>query len=111
MNHFPNHMRRDEADVADALLTAFFNRQLTVSIHDGEEWSVKKSTDRAELERETAATGVTGYRLRTADGEYAGFFTLIHGNGRDVIHDWSANELCEDIWNEVEPVTELEWME
>lgn len=103
---FPDHIREDEAKIIDALITAALNRGLTISVNDGEEWALRESTDRHAIQKEVAATDVTFFQLRNADGKKVGWFDCIHGNGCDVIHDYTDNEVCKAIWKEVEPLTD-----
>ncbi|MCG7629041.1 hypothetical protein MHM88_14615 [Epibacterium sp. MM17-32] len=101
---FPTWLWRDEAEIINALITACLKRGFMISVFDGEEWAVKKSTKRAEIQKEVAATDETTFRVRDAEGEYVGFFWLIHGNRAHVVSDHTANEICEAIWEEIEPV-------
>lgn len=103
---FPTYLWRDEAEIINALITACLKRGLKISVHDGTEWALKQSTDRAAIQKEVAATDETSFRIRDAEGEYAGFFWLIHGNRAHVVADHSDNEICNEIWDEIEPVTE-----
>lgn len=106
IGNFPDYLWLDEAEIVDALIKAVLKRGLRISVHNGEEWAVKQSTDEAEIQREIAATDYTGLRLRNADKEYVGFFDLIHGNRAHVVSDFSDNHLCDEIWNEIQPVVE-----
>lgn len=96
MTHFPKHMDATEAKIANRLLTAILRHpDLLVRVFDGEEWSTDWTRDRAAIQRETAATDMTRYSItRLADNGAArrlGSILLIHGNGEDVISDYSWN--------------------
>jgi hypothetical protein len=71
---------------------------LVVSVNDGEEWTVKKSRERAEILGALATTGEDHLRFRREDGSNVGTVSLIYDNGNegcDVISDHTANEATE----------------
>ena len=91
-----------EKRMCTALVTACLDRGFLVSVHDGEEWAVKKSSDKAEILAALFATDQDEIVIRTAEGVRAGWFQLIYGNdGYDVVGDYTDNEVCNAIWNEV----------
>lgn len=104
MNNFPDYLPLSEATIIDGVITAALNRNLTISVNDGVEWCLKKSTDRAKIQQAVAATDDTTFSFRDADDKYVGFMWFIHGNRADVISDYSDDEMLEAIWNEVEPL-------
>lgn len=106
IGHFPTYLWRDEAEIINALITAILKRDLTISVNDGVDWPVKLSTDRAAIQKEVAATDETTFEIRDAERARKGFFWLIHGNRAHVVSDYTNNELCNEIWNEIEPVVE-----
>jgi hypothetical protein len=85
-----------------ALVTACLKRGFAVSVCDGEEWTVTRSTDKATILAALFSTDDDLIAIRDAAGNKAGWFRLIYGNdGHDVVSDFSANEVCEAIWDEV----------
>jgi len=71
----------------DALLAAGYS----LSVNDGEETTVKRSRDRDEIIGALWTTGEDYIIPHEANGARAGFVWLIHGNGVDVISDYSEN--------------------
>lgn len=91
-----------EKRMCTALVKACLDRGYLVSVHDGEEWAVKKSTDKAVILAELFSTDQDEIVIRTTDGTRAGWFQLTYGNdGYDVVGDHTDNEVCNAIWNEV----------
>lgn len=103
---FPKHLWADEAAIINALITSIFREGLAISVFDGEEFSLKRSTVRADIQKEVMATDMTTFVLRDMEGNKKGWFLLIHGNRCDVISDFSDNETCERIWKRVEPTVD-----
>ena len=98
-----NYTSEGEAKYARKLIRAILAKGHKVSISDSEEWTVKGSTDFDEITRAMASTGMDTVRVRDADKAKLGDFMLIYQNGEgdEVIADYSANDFCEAIWNEV----------
>lgn len=91
-----------ERTIATALVKAILDRGYLVSIHDGEAWSVRRSTDLAAILPELAATDMDMIRASNADNVGCAAFTLIYGNtGYDVVSDYSDNDLGNEIWARV----------
>lgn len=85
-----------ERRIIDAILDAAAARGWLVSVHDGEQWALAPSRDRAAIAGAIGATEQTMLRLRDPNGwpdpkhgPLVGDVDLIHGNGCDVIHDYS----------------------
>ena len=87
-------------DSEQAIISAVLNDAsklgLLVSVFDGEEWVLKSSPDYSTVQALVGATDETKLRFRDpdnldADGKPAsvGFVQFIHGNGVDVIGDFS----------------------
>jgi hypothetical protein len=69
-----------------------------VSVCDGEEWTVKKSTSYKAIMGAIQTTDEDIIRFRKADGELVGSFYMVYGNdGYDVISDYSDNDLCKEL--------------
>ncbi|PWJ81528.1 hypothetical protein C7441_11060 [Pseudaminobacter salicylatoxidans] len=103
-NYSPALAKRIGAErrLCRALVGACIERGYAVSVNDGEEWVVKRSTDKAQIMAALFSTDEDQIVIRDKDGTRAGWFQLIYGNdGWDVVSDFSANPVCEAIWEEV----------
>jgi hypothetical protein len=86
---FPDYIPAIEAKIAGRLVRQAIKLGYSLSVYDGEEWTVKKSRDYAAI---TAALGTTDcdvLRIRQDTGNALGSITLIWGNDEDVISDCS----------------------
>ncbi|MCW5679587.1 hypothetical protein [Rhizobium sp.] len=91
-----------EKRMSVALVTACLKRGFVISVSDGEDWPVKRSENKAEILAALFSTDEDVIVIRTEDGVKAGWFQLIYGNdGHDVVSDYSSNDTCDAIWNEV----------
>ena len=95
MAHFPDYMPASEKRVVNKLLTRILDAGYTISVYDGEEYALRKSRDRAAIQRETAATEATTYVIHRGD-DRLGSIWLVHGNGDEVISDSSWNHNIHD---------------
>lgn len=69
-----------------------------VSVFDGEEWSVKRSTNEREVMAEIYATDMETLAFRKSDGELVGKVWLVYGNSAsEVMSDWSDSEAMDTI--------------
>lgn len=103
-NYSPALARRIKAEkrMCTALVDACLKRGFVISVCDGEDWPVKRSNDKGEIMAALFSTDEDAIVIRKADGDKLGWFQLIYGNcGYDVISDYSANDICDAIWNEV----------
>lgn len=100
MSKFPDFLNRKEGEVINRLITAAFEAGLEIQVEYGEgmggeeDLAVPYTTDRAAIQAETAATGITLYRLREtgAPGD-VGVLMLVHGNAPwEVLADFSASD-------------------
>lgn len=74
----------------------------TISVYDGEEWVLKKSSKTTEIKKELAATGEDHLRVRNSEGVAIGGFSLIYDNGSEdepmiCLSDYSSNAYCDGI--------------
>jgi len=93
-----------EARKVRALVRAILATGANVSVHDGEEWTVKKSRDNETIIAALGTTGTDTLRVRDMDGARLGDFELIYGNdpdGMEVISDHTANAFCEAVYNKL----------
>ena len=100
------HLDHTERQIITALIDATLAQDLRVSVYDGEEWTLSRSTDRAAIRAAIGTTDETTIAIWTKhpeDGETLarlGNILLIHGNGEDVISDCTDSAticaLCDD---------------
>jgi hypothetical protein len=96
---------RIEGRICAALVDALLAKDCTVSVNDGEEWVVKRSTDKGTIINALFSTDEDRIVARDADGTLRGSWYLVYGNdGYDVISDYSANDFADAIWEELRPV-------
>lgn len=94
---YPDHYMKPhlavERGIVDALIREAIARGMLIRVYDGEEWAHDVPTaDYAEITREIAATDMTTLRLFwPVAARPAGDILLVHGNGEDVVSDYTAN--------------------
>lgn len=84
---------KEEAAVARRLVRKAIEAGYKLSVNDGEEWTVKGSTDRKAVLEALASTGADTIRVRTMEGAKVGDLNLIYQNGPgdELIADYSDN--------------------
>lgn len=90
-----------EARVARKLVKAMLDAGYTVSVNDGEEWTVKRAWRLKTVLDALASTDADTLRIRNAAGESCGTFYLVWGNdpsGEELIADHSDNADCEALY-------------
>ena len=103
----PEHANFEDRLSANALIRRLLKDDMLISIHDGEEWMLKKSTDRKEILETMSQTGEDTVRARTADRKHVADFYLIYNNGSEqnpmcTICDHSDNDYGNSVWDELE---------
>ena len=91
-----------ERGVATRLVRAALNAGYTVSVSDGEEWTVKRSDSEAVILPALATTGYDTLRFRNNAGEHVGSAYLVWGNeesGECLIADHTDNDAIEALYN------------
>lgn len=84
--------------IAKQIVTDALYRKYTVSVNDGEEWTVKRSSDFNQIIEALASTGEDLLKFRSESGEALGTVYLVWGNcGWDLITDHSANEVIAEL--------------
>ncbi len=95
---------RAEGTACAALIDAILAKGAKISVNDGEEWTVKGSTDKGEVIRALFTTDSDIIRARDADNAVLGNFYLLYGNsGAEVIGYYSDTDFCNAIWEEISP--------
>jgi len=94
-----------EKRLATAVVDAILKRGFRVSVYDGEGWAVRRSNYLDHILKELFATDEDYIHIRTETNAKVGWFHLVYGNsGWDLISDYSDNEVCNDIWAELQPL-------
>ena len=83
MTALDQYATRGEAAAARRIIKGALARSYSVSVNDGEEWTLKRSTDAAAILGALATTGQDWLRIRDADGEPVGVLLLVWGNAAD----------------------------
>jgi VCBS repeat-containing protein len=95
---------RAEQQACSYLIAECLRRNLTVSVHDGGEWCLLRSSDHHAILCALASTDTDTLRVRNADGTASAVFSLIYGNaGYEVIADHSDNALANSIMDAIAP--------
>ena len=95
----------DERRMASGLIRACLAKKYMVSIHNGEDWALVKSRNYAEIMDALWQTDEEMVLIRETDGSKVGRFFLVYGNsGEELIADYTDNDACNAIWNELEPL-------
>lgn len=91
-----------EARVARKLVKAALDAGYLISVNDGEEWTVKRSSSHPAVVDALATTGEDRLLMRLpVSGDVVGSFWLIYGNdpsGEELIADHSDNDACEALY-------------
>jgi hypothetical protein len=91
-----HYASKDEATTVRRLIGHALAQDWTVSVNDGEEWTVKKANDPAEILAALATTGEDSLRFRDSEGNAVGTMYLIYQGGDspgdEVVNDHTDNE-------------------
>lgn len=92
----------DDKAIAQALVEEALSLGATVSVHDGGEWAVARSTDKGAIIDAVGNTDTDTIRVRL--GEQRADFHLVYGN-RDgtTISAYSANKLADRLMARLVP--------
>ncbi len=80
-----------ERVIAKRLVTDLIRAGYTLSVNDGEETTLARSTDRRAVFAALATTGEDYLYAHTDPDSVFGWVRLIWGNGPDLISDYSVN--------------------
>jgi hypothetical protein len=91
-----------ETQAASLLVDLILASGLSVSVFDGEEWTLKRSTSGTAIKAALDTTGEDYLSMHRVDGSKGGgWMQLVWGNSApELVADYSANELMDAIWNE-----------
>jgi hypothetical protein len=97
-------MTLGERFFAGKLIDTILAHGFSVSVNDGEEWTLNRSVDARLILCALATTDEDHVRAYDATGKSQGTFSLIWGNdpsGEELIADHTDNRVCNRIWQEV----------
>lgn len=87
------------------LVRNIISRGHTISVNDGEEWTVVDCRNEDKILPALGTTDEDFIKVKDElDGKSLGLFHLIYGNdpeGSEVVSDYTDNRLCDTIWREV----------
>lgn len=80
-----------ESKIIRKTAKALISEGYSIRVHDGTEFATDKTTKITEVMAECFATDTTSFIVYDAMNTRAGWIQFIHGNGGDVIHDYTMN--------------------
>lgn len=86
-------------------VTAALESGLAISVHDGEEWAVKRSSDKTAIFEAANAVDQCELILRDGEGTKRGWALIVWGNapdGSELIADYSVTPEMETLVNSLE---------
>lgn len=91
-------MNHSESVIIHKMVGRALAKGLTVSVYDGEEWALKRSSDIGVIMSSLGSTDYDTLRFRHADGQVAGSVLLVYGNSpEEVVCDHTDNEVINTI--------------
>lgn len=113
---FPQHMNRNDRIVASFIITqAIVKNDWSISVNDGEEWTVKQSIDPQIISAAMCSTDSDTLRFRDmkqtdADGKHptVGTMILVWGNDGECFADSSMDDggyfdiFCESVMDKID---------
>jgi hypothetical protein len=101
-----NYCTNKEQQVVIELIESILSTNASVSVNDGEEWTLKRSTDKLQILQALNSTDADLLRIRCADtGDCLGWISLVWDNNyyqpAAVICDHAANDFTDSI---VDPI-------
>ncbi|MBB4200583.1 hypothetical protein CCR94_18180 [Rhodoblastus sphagnicola] len=91
----------NDQEALQALVTIIIAQDYSISVNDGGDWPVKRSTDIPEICEAASAVSEALLRLRGGDGATAGMIDLVFGNAPDeLISDHTDNPAMTAIFDE-----------
>ena len=104
---YPDWLDDDEAKIIDVIIEDALAKGVEIDVRDayGDEEEIVRLSDADAIRAEVAATGETLFDFyRPGEEKPFGWVLLIHGNGCDVISDYTANEATEALLKRAEAV-------
>jgi len=98
---YPDFINEGERSVIDCLIRDALASDCLISIYDGEDRPVTRSTDYTEITREIAATDITTIRVEKMDGatKRSAVFVFVHGNlPSEVLSDMTDSDFANELF-------------
>jgi hypothetical protein len=100
---FPNLHCASEAAIIDKVIEwALSSPERQIALFDGEEESCPRTRDIDAIRKEVAITDHTSAIIYDMGHKHLGSVLFIHGNGEDVLSDYSDNKLMDQMWEFVQ---------
>ena len=80
--------QKQEEKIIDSLITELLSHNVQISVFDGEEYPIMKSTNKADIIAAMRATDEETLDIHFSNGAFAGVW-LIYGNGPEIISNYS----------------------
>jgi hypothetical protein len=109
MSAFSQYATAGERKVARRLIKAAIAAGYSISVNDGEDWTVRRSVKLKAIEDALCTTGEDTLLLcaanpsKTVGWHGVGSFYLVFGNAKDgseLLSDFTANDICEGLWKQ-----------
>ena len=93
-------INKGEQTACKRLVRILLNKGYKLSVYDGEDWQVLRSTDEVAIIDALGNTDMDTVQVNS-DGFFKGSFMLVWGNaedGSELIADHTDNPFCNDVW-------------
>ena len=98
----PEHVEQEDRTPINKLVKAALVGGNTLSLFDGEEWTVKRTTTAKSFKTEMASTDSDTILVRNSEGKQLGQFFIIFNDDGYPICDYTDNEYCNMIFNSLD---------
>ncbi len=101
MNDLTSYTTLGESRAAFVLVQVIIDMDYSISVNDGEEWTVVKSQRPQEILDALATTEADWLRIHKGERS-VGTFCLVYGNaddGSELVADHTYNDECNAIWD------------
>lgn len=92
MNSLIKYAPRSAQKVVIKIISRAIEQGFKISVYDGEEWTLKQSSDFNAVLDALATTDHDVIRLRNSEGGKVGSVTFVYSNHEDCLSDWSWYE-------------------
>lgn len=89
-----------EQTIVNAIVDSALSRGYSISVYDGEEYALRRSTDKRAILDAVCSTDHDTLRFYNGDRK-VGWVLLIWGNGCDLISDWSDTDAMGELLNPI----------
>lgn len=96
-----DQMKDSDKAQAKRLIAVILAAGYKVSVNDGEEWVLIKSTDADAIYEAIGSTDSDTLKIRTAHDTLVGSMWLVWGNGpRELVSDYTDNDATTALWED-----------